>query len=213
MGTALCFKCPLDEQFVPSKDLGPFLPKESWINCHDYIVSGAEATIEWESMQFLKMTVLGCLAAALLAGCSMLASFQKPPVDTTLRFYEQSASALPAENAQFVVLPHTDVRVAVNPFPTLTEKDVQSAEMYNTAGGKAIFLRFDPHGLIVLDEMTTRTKGQYVVVMVDNHPVSAWLVDQRIINGQFLVEGEFTDEEAQKIVDDLNKLSKINNRQ
>jgi preprotein translocase subunit SecD len=88
---------------------------------------------------------------------------------------------------------------------------VQSAELYNTSGGKAVFLRFDPHGEIVLDEMTTRTRGQYVVVMVNNHPVSAWLVDQRIINGQFLIEGEFTDEEARKIVDDLNKLSKQNN--
>jgi polyhydroxyalkanoate synthesis regulator phasin len=42
--------------------------------------------------------------------------------------------------------------------------------------------------------------------------VSAWLVNQRIINGQFLVEGDFTDEEAKKIVDDLNKLSKANKR-
>jgi polyhydroxyalkanoate synthesis regulator phasin len=46
--------------------------------------------------------------------------------------------------------------------------------------------------------------------MVNNHPVSAWFVDQRIMNGQFLIEGEFTDEEAQKIVDDLNKLAKSN---
>ena len=46
--------------------------------------------------------------------------------------------------------------------------------------------------------------------MINNHPVSAWLVDQRIINGQFLIEGDFTDEEAKKAVDDLNKLSKKN---
>jgi len=62
----------------------------------------------------------------------------------------------------------------------------------------------------VLDEMTTRLRDRYIVVMINNHPVSAWRVDQRIINGQFLIEGEFTDEEAQKIVDDLNKLSKMN---
>jgi preprotein translocase subunit SecD len=166
-------------------------------------------------MQLLKMTVVGSLAAAVLAGCGALRSlqgFQPPPVETTVRIYEQADSALPAESVQTVELPRAGLKLTISPFPTLTERDVQSAELYNTSGGKAVFLRFDPHGEIVLDEMTTRTRGQYVVVMVNNHPVSAWLVDQRIINGQFLIEGEFTDEEAQKIVDDLNKLSKQTNR-
>jgi preprotein translocase subunit SecD len=165
-------------------------------------------------MQLLKITALGCLSMVFLAGCSAMRSlqggFQKPIVDTTVRFYEQSDSSLPAENIQTVVLPRAGLKLTISPFPTITENDIQSAEIYSTAGGKAIFLRLDPHGVILLDEMTTRTKGQYVVVMIDNHPVSAWLVDQRIINGQFLVEGEFTDEEAQKIVDDLNKLAKSN---
>ena len=89
---------------------------------------------------------------------------------------------------------------------------MQSAELYDTAGGKAIFLRFDPTGTVALDEMTTRNRGRYVAVLINNHPVSAWLVDQRIINGQFLVEGDLTDEEAKKVVDDLNKLSKKNSR-
>jgi preprotein translocase subunit SecD len=165
-------------------------------------------------MQLLKMTVFGFLSAMLLAGCAAMGGlaggFQKPIVDTTVRIYEQSDSALPAENIQTVELPRLGLKLTISPFPTLTERDVQSAEVYNTSGGKAIFLRFDPHGEIVLDELTTRTRGQYLVVMVNNHPVSAWLVDQRIINGQFLVEGEFTDEEAQKIVDDLSKLAKSN---
>lgn len=164
-------------------------------------------------MQMLKMTVFGSLAVVLLAGCAAIASLkgvQQGHVDTSVRLYEQSDAALPAENVQTAVIPHSDLKLTINPFPTLTEQDVQSAELYNTSGGKAVFLRFDPHGEIVLDEMTTRLRGQYIVVMINNHPVSAWRVDQRIINGQFLIEGEFTDEEAQKIVDDLNKLSKMN---
>jgi len=165
-------------------------------------------------MQMLKMTILCPLAVVLLAGCAAIQSLkgvQQAHADTTVRLYEQSDSALPGENVRTVIMPRTELKLTINPFPTLTEQDVQSAELYNTAGGKAVFLRFDPNGEFMLDEMTTRTRGQYIVVMVDNHPVSAWLVDQRITNGQFLIEGEFTDEEAQKIVDDLNKLSKKNN--
>ncbi len=164
-------------------------------------------------MQMLKMTVFGSLAVMLLTGCAAIASLkgvQQGHVDTSVRLYEQSDAALPADSVQTAVIPHTDLKLTITPFPTLTEQDVQSAELYNTSGGKAVFLRFDPHGEIVLDEMTTRLRDRYIVVMINNHPVSAWRVDQRIINGQFLIEGEFTDEEAQKIVDDLNKLSKMN---
>ena len=159
--------------------------------------------------------VVGPVALAALTGCATMAAFHssqgsKDKTETTLGIYEQVDSGLPAETVQSVIIPRTGLRLTISPYPTLSEQDVQSAEVYNTAGGKAIFLRFDPHGEIALDELTTRLRDRYVVVMINKHPVSAWLVNQRIINGQFLVEGEFTDEDAKKIVDDLNKLSKNN---
>jgi preprotein translocase subunit SecD len=165
-------------------------------------------------MQTLK--TVGCLAltAACFAGCAMIASMGKKPEDeVTLRIYEESNPSLPAETFQTVEIPHTGVKLTVSLFPALTERNVQSAELYDTAGGKAIFLRFDPHGTIVLDEMTTRDRSQYLVIFLNNRPVGTWFVNQRIINGQFLVEGDFTDEAAKKAVEALNKLSKkINSR-
>lgn len=160
-------------------------------------------------MQSLKMVLAFTLAATLVAGCAL---FQKKSEESTLRIYEQVDAALPAETVQTVEIPRAGLKLTISPFPTLSERDVQSAELYDTAGGKAIFLRFDPTGTVALDEMTTRNRGRYVAVLINNHPVSAWLVDQRIINGQFLVEGDLTDEEAKKVVDDLNKLSKKNSR-
>ncbi len=59
--------------------------------------------------------------------------------------------------------------------------------------------------------MTTRDRGQYLVIFLNNRPIGSWFVDQRILNGQFLVDGDFTDEEAKKTVEALNKLSKKNN--
>ena len=158
-------------------------------------------------MQILKAALCFVLVGPLLTGCAL---FHKKDELATLRIYEEANAALPAENRQEVTIPRTGLRLSISPFPTLTEQDVQSAELYDTAGGKGIFLRFDPHGTIVLDEMTTRTRGQYIVVLINNHPVSAWLVDQRIVNGQFLVEGDFTDEDAKKVVDGLNEQSKKN---
>jgi preprotein translocase subunit SecD len=163
-------------------------------------------------MQRLKM--VGCLAlvAACFVGCSTAASRQKKAEEeVSLGIHEESNSLLPAETQRTIEIPHTGVKLTVNLFPALTERDVQSAELYDTAGGKAIFLRFDPHGTIVLDEMTTRDRGQYLVIFLNKRPVGSWSVDQRITNGQFLVEGDFTDEEAKKAVEALNKLSEKNN--
>src|SRR5690242_15687224 len=121
-------------------------------------------------MQTLKMALSLGLAMAFFVGC---ATFGKKREETTVRLYEQADSALPAENQQTVEIPHAGLKLTISPFPTLTERDVQSAELYDTAGGKAIFLRFDPHGAILLDEMTTRTRGQYVAILVNNRPVGA----------------------------------------
>lgn len=162
-------------------------------------------------MQTLKIALCFALVTTFFVGCALFHKKSKAE-ETTVYLYEQADSALPAENHQTIEIPHTDLKLTISPFPTLTGKDVQSAELYDTAGGKAIFLRFNAHGTVLLDEMTTRLRGQYVAVMINQRPVSAWLVDQRILNGQFLIEGDFTDEEAKKIVDDLNKLSKKNNR-
>jgi len=153
------------------------------------------------------MTLFLALLAAFSVGC---ASFHKKDPETTVRIYEQADSALPAENQRTIEVPDTDLKLTINPFPTLTEQNIQSAEVYNTAGGKAIFLRFDAHGTVLLYEMTTRMRGQYVAVLVNNRPVSAWLVNQRILNGQFLVEGDLTDDEATNIVFKLNEASKKN---
>ena len=164
-------------------------------------------------MQTLKMVGCLALAVACFTGCSMLSSMSKKPADeVSLRIHEEASSSLPSEAFQTVEIPHTNVKLSVSPFPTLTEQDVQSAELYDTAGGKAIYLRFDPHGTILLDEMTTRERGQYVVIFLNRHPVASWFVDHRIVDGQFLVEGDFTDEEAKKAVEAINKLSKKNSR-
>jgi len=150
-------------------------------------------------------------AAVCFVGCGTIAAMGKKPEDeVTLRIYEESNSSLPTETFQTVEIPHTGVKLSIGLFPALTERDVQSAELYDTAGGKAIFLRFDPHGTIMLDEMTTRDRGQYLVIFLNNHPIGTWFVGQRIINGQFLVEGDFTDEAAKKAVEALNKLGQKN---
>jgi preprotein translocase subunit SecD len=150
----------------------------------------------------MMMTVM--LAAMLAGGCALFGKRDR----TTLRWHEQVSGSLPDSRAMNVTVPKADLRVTVSPYPTLSEKDVLSAEIQETAGGAAIMVRFDAHGTFVLDEMTTRTRGRYVVVFLKGRPVAVWMVDRRLTNGQYLLEGDFTEAEARAAADDLNRLAK-----
>ena len=159
-------------------------------------------------MQTLKMALWVALASLALTGCALFPKREQ----TTVRIHEQVSSALPAEHTLTAEIPSAELKLAVAPYAILSEKDVLSAELYDTAGGKAILLRFDIHGSIVLDEATTRSRGRYLVTFINGRSVAAWLVNQRVLNGQLLVEGDFTDEEAKQVVDALNKITKANRR-
>ena len=58
-----------------------------------------------------------------------------------------------------------------------------------------------------ISELTTRMRGRYLVVFVNERPVAGVLIDQRITNGEFLLEGDLTDDEERALVAGLNKLA------
>ena len=145
------------------------------------------------------------MALLLAAGCAMFGG-GKPQV--TLRIHEQVDNALPESHSREVQIPKMGLTLRVDPFPVLTENNVEVAEPFETTGGLAVMLRFDVHGMFVLDEVTTRDRGRYLVVLLNDRPVTAWLVDQRLVHGQFLLEGDFTDAEARQLIDDLNLMVK-----
>jgi hypothetical protein len=145
------------------------------------------------------------LALLLGAGC---ATSDKPHV--TLRIHEEVSSSLPPIYAQPIELPKLNLRLTINPYPSMSEKDILSAERYVTPGGNAVLLHFDPQGALRLDELTTRTRSQYLVIFINGRPVSAWLVDKRLNSGAMLVEGDFSESEAKTMIEELNKIGKKN---
>ena len=126
---------------------------------------------------------------------------------TTLRFHEQVSEASPETRLRMVEVPRTGQRVAVDPYAQITERDVHEARLEPSPGGQVVRLRFDLHGANKLSELTTRMRGRYLVVFVNDRPVAGVLIDQRITNGEFLLEGDLTDDEERALVADLNKLA------
>ena len=143
--------------------------------------------------------------ALLLSGCAL---FGKKEPTMTVRIHEQVTSVLPENRVRIVDIPKAGVRLSIDPYPAISDKDMSGAELVDTTGGLAVKLKFDPHGAVLLDELTTRDRGNYLVVMVNDEPVAAWLVQDRLSKGELLVEGDFTDDQARKIVEFLNSQAK-----
>ena len=79
-----------------------------------------------------------------------------------------------------------------------------AAKLTPTTGGDAVLLKFDAHGANLLSEMTTRLRGQSLVVMVNDKPVATLLVDRPNATGQLLLLGDLTDQQTKALVDSLN---------
>lgn len=139
------------------------------------------------------------IAAALLVGCST-------PKPVTLRFHEEVGTHLPATRVRWVAVEDAG-RLPVNPSPSLTERDVGEARVLGTTPG-TVLLRFSPRGRLALEELTTRGRGRWLVVLVDEEPVMVWRIDRRITDGEFVLHGDLPPQRVQALVEYLNFLAR-----
>ena len=138
---------------------------------------------------------------AYVTGCA------STPVQT-LRFHEQLTGSLPASHARPVQVASTGQQLVINPEPTLTERDVLAAKLEPTTAGDAIRLKFDSHGANLLAEMTTRLRGQSIVVFANERPIAVLLVEQANASGELQLLGDLTDDQSKSLVESLNKTAR-----
>jgi preprotein translocase subunit SecD len=126
----------------------------------------------------------------------------------TVRIHEQVDATAPEGHWREAKIPKTELTLRVDLYPVLTERDVKMAEPFETSAGLGVMLYFDAHGMFALEELTTRDRGRYLVVFLNDRPVAARLIEQRLVHGQFLLQGDFSDDEARKLIDDLNHMAR-----
>lgn len=141
---------------------------------------------------------------AILVGTTGCSTFGKSK-ESTLRFHEQINPLMGENRVRMVELPFLNQTVPVNAFASLTERDIESVRVVDTAEGKGLAMRFDPHGVIVLDDISVRMRGQMVVIFVDGRPVDAWKVGQRLPDGQILIRPRMTDAEIITLSESLQR--------
>jgi len=98
----------------------------------------------------------------------------------------------------------------------LTEGDLVDARLIDGMGGFEIELFFDSHGALVLDMVTSSSKGKRVVILVQypqpkpqkqfSRWVAARVIDKRVANGVWTFTPDLSREEAERIVRGLKNV-------
>jgi hypothetical protein len=150
----------------------------------------------------MTMVMLVALAGGFTAtGC---ASVNKRN-ESTFRLYEEVNPQGEISRVQTIDLPFLARKVTISPYAVLNERDLMAVRLVQTTEGLALYLKFDPHGTVVLDEVTTRIRGSMLVAFADDRPIAAWVVEKRSSQGELLVKPELPDEEIMVLAEGLRR--------
>lgn len=146
------------------------------------------------------------LMVAVLATTSGCALFGNK--ESTFRLHEEVNAQLEISKSRTVRLPETGRVVAVSPYATLSERDIEAVRVIQQNDHLGLLVKLDPHGTAMLDEMTTRMRGLTIVVFVDDQPVTAWVVQHRISNGQLPIKPFMTDAQIMELAESLRRTAR-----
>lgn len=88
----------------------------------------------------------------------------------------------------------------------LTGKDVKKATVsFNSENGEPqVGLSFSPQGTKLFGELTQKNVGKQVAIFIDDRIISAPVVQQPILDGNAVISGQFTIEEAKNLAIAIN---------
>lgn len=161
--------------------------------------------MSWFMEKIVRWRVMVLVLLVWFQGCAL---FNKK--ENTLRLHEEVSSALPSPRVRQVELPSAGGTITVSPYAVLTERELEGVQLVATASTPVIMLKFDPHGTVLLDEATTRVRGQRLVVFINDQPVMIWPVRERIVNGQFLLRLDWPSDDIRTLATTLQERVKKN---
>ncbi len=168
------------------------------------------------------------LLAVVVCGCAK--DHDKKKKDTflgTLRIHIESRGNLPGVGGNLpntgadmpdtvktvTVLRADPVEVNINPESILSEQDMLSVKLEDTAGGGyAIKIKFDEQGAWALEEYAAANPGSHLVIFgqwdkkpEDGRWLAAPLITHRLADGTLTFTPDCSHEEAEKLVHTVNR--------
>ncbi len=148
---------------------------------------------------FLPILAL-CGAALVGTGCST----SKKPIDYTpqvARFYLESASG----DGTPLRLPRSEVNLAVNSKPVITEGDIANVDLVQVDLGKCLYFQLTPSASRDFYRMSVTHQGRRLALVINGVALGARRIDGPITNGVIYVFAEVPDEDLPMLVENLKK--------
>jgi preprotein translocase subunit SecD len=123
-----------------------------------------------------------------------------------LTFWEEGQEKIATADAMLLPLGLTSIYQNKPVKTQLTGKDLKGAQVvYGSADGRPqVQLKFSNEGVKLFGEITKRNVGKQVAIVLDNIAISAPVVQQAILNGDAVISGTFTQEDAKNLSIQLN---------
>lgn len=141
------------------------------------------------------MRVFGAIVAMLcVAGCATEPA--RPAATAVARFFLEAARG---DGAQ-ATLPRSEVSIAIQPKPVITEFDLASVELAEVELGRCLLFQLTPEGGRDLYRLTAVNQGRRLVLVVNGEPLGARRIERPIEGGALLIFVERPDEELPALV-------------
>jgi preprotein translocase subunit SecD len=146
-----------------------------------------------------------------LTGCQTDKEREKKKEVTVMRFHIESNAYAPNHTAIVSIGRNALFNVTIDNDWFLNEGDILRATLVDNAGDWAIMIEFDSHGTLLFDSVTGRFRGQRLAIYADFGPkrwIAAPVINYKNSSGKFIFTPDATREEAERIVNGLNNVSK-----
>lgn len=160
--------------------------------------------------------LVAVLLLAALAGCASVEERRMKKAEAVVQFYLEAEYDTGNKTEVVPIFRSTPVPVRVFKTPVLDSAYLTDASIVDAVGGFAVVLRFDFHGTLTLENISTAHKGSRIAVYA-LFPEGRWLaaprMATRITNGVLAFTPDATRQEAEYIVRGLkNVANKLGNK-
>ena len=154
------------------------------------------------------------LVALLSSGCKTAEERRNDKSVATFRLHLETDQASTGSTG---VIEIAGAQLSVSNVPFLDETSVTNAAVVDTRdGGFAVQVRYDRHGTLVLDAMTTENRGRHLAIFTQFGPgkleQKRWLgapyIGSSITGGVLIFTPNSTRAEAEQVVQGLNNVAK-----
>jgi len=158
---------------------------------------------------FALLLLIGWIGILGGSGCSSLGKDSKQKA--YLRIYLEASINDPAQSIVVPVYRKQPVLIRIQKEPILDERSLVHAAVVKGIGGYSIELVFDFHGKLVLQQLSNAYRGRRLVLQAI-FPEARWLgtirMNRPIMDGVLTFTPDATLEEAQRIVEGLNRVAR-----